>query len=133
MPLASVTRLRLRSLRFSPLLFWRAFRSLRQARSTGGCAAADARTIRGRVFWTRSVWRDRQATRAFMTGGAHAAAMRRLPHWCDEAAVVHWEQASSELPCWSEAEARMRTAGRTSRVLHPSPAHARGETVPASS
>ena len=132
MPLASITRLRLRSLRFTPLLLWRAVRSLRQARRSEGCIMADARTIRGRVFWTRTVWRDAPAMRAFMTGGAHAAAMRRLPYWCDEAAVVHWEQpASSELPSWNEAEARMRAEGRTSRVRHPSAAHARGETVPA--
>ncbi len=130
MPLASITRLRLRSLRFTPLLFWRAFGSLRQARRSDGCLASDARTIGGRVFWTRTVWRDKQAMHAFMTGGAHALAMRRLPHWCDEAAVVHWEQASAQLPPWSEAETRMRAAGRTSRVRHPSPAHASGETVP---
>lgn len=130
MPLASLTRLRLRSLRFAPLLFWRAMRSLHQARRADGCLAADARTIRGRVFWTRTVWRDPAAMRAFMTGGAHVGAMRRLPHWCDEAAVVHWEQTSSALPDWSEGEAHMRAEGRTSHVRHPSPAHARGETVP---
>ncbi|SRR5581483_1713789 len=130
MPIASITRLRLRSLRFTPPLLWRAFHSLQQVRRADGCLAADVRTIRGRIFWTRTVWRDQQAKLAYMTSGAHAIAMRKLPHWCDEAAVVHWEQDSSDLPDWSEAETKMRTAGRTSRVRHPSPAHARGETVP---
>jgi hypothetical protein len=130
MPIASITRLRLRSLRFTPLLLWRAFRSLQQVQRTDGCIAADVRTIRGRVFWTRTVWRDQQAKLAFMTSGSHAIAMRKLPHWCDEASLVHWEQASSKLPDWSEAETRLRVSGRTSRVRHPSPAHARGETMP---
>jgi quinol monooxygenase YgiN len=131
MPLSSITRLRLRRWRFVPLFAWHAVRSLRQVRRSDGCLAADVRTIGGRVFWTRTLWRDAMAMRAYMTSGAHAAAMRKLPHWCDEAAVVHWEEASSTLPAWSEAEARMRAEGRVSRVRHPSPAHARGETVPA--
>jgi hypothetical protein len=55
--------------------------------------------------------------------------MPKLLDWCDEASLVDWKQGS--LPDWSEAEARMRNSGRTSRVRHPSPAQARGETVPA--
>jgi hypothetical protein len=53
--------------------------------------------------------------------------MLRMLHWCDEAAGVDFEHDT--LPDWSEAEARIRSAGRVSRVRHPSPAHARGETV----
>jgi hypothetical protein len=121
MALVAVTRLRLRSLRFTPALIWLALRSQRQARGSGGCLAADVRTIRGRVFWTKTAWRDEPAMRAFMLSGAHAIALRKLPHWCDEASLVHWEQASPELPDWSEAEARLRASGRT---------HARGETLP---
>lgn len=132
MPLASITRLRVRSLRFSPSLLWLAFRSLRQARASDGCFKADVRTIRGRIFWTKTVWRDEPAMRAFMMSGAHEIALRKLPHWCDEASLVHWEETSPELPDWSEAEKKLRASGRTSRVRHPSPAHARGETLPAS-
>jgi hypothetical protein len=129
MPIAAVTRLRLRSRVFAPHLFWNAFRSLRQARRSDGCLAADVRTIAARVFWTRTLWRDAEALRDFMSSGAHRAVMPRLQHWCDEAAVVHWERDA--LPDWGEAEAQMRSSGRVSRVRHPSPAHARGETVPA--
>ena len=67
--------------------------------------------------------------RNFMRSGAHGAVMPKLLNWCDEASVVDWE--SLALPEWDQAEAQMRGAGRTSRVRHPSPAQARGETVPA--
>ncbi len=67
---------------------------------------------------------------AYIMSGPHAIALKKPEHLCDEASLVHWEQAASELPEWSEAEAKLRTSGRTSRV-HILPAHARGETLPA--
>jgi quinol monooxygenase YgiN len=132
MPFSSITRLRVRSLRYLPEFLWRALSSVRQARSSDGCLFADVRREVKLTFWTRTVWRDEASMRAFMTHGAHRKVMPKLLDWCDEAAVVHWEEASSALPEWSEAEARMRAEGRVSRVRHPSPAHTRGETVPAS-
>jgi hypothetical protein len=50
----------------------------------------------------------------FMISGSYGKAMRKLAEWCDEAAVAHWNQESSELPTWLEAYARLRTevAGR---------------------
>ena len=49
--------------------------------------------------------------------------MRKLALWCDEASVVHWEQASQELPPWPVVHERMQSEGRASRVNHPSQAH----------
>ena len=66
--------------------------------------------------------------RDFMRSGAHRAVMPRLIDWCDEASLIDWEHDT--LPEWIEAEARLRSAGRLSRVLHPSPAQTRGETLP---
>ncbi len=129
MAIAAITRLRLRKLYFLPLLLLGAFRSRRQALASDGCLAADMRMLGARVFWTRTLWRDASAMRDFMRSGAHRAVMPRLIDWCDEACLVDWERNS--LPDWSEAEARMRSSGRLSRVRHPSPAQARGETVPA--
>jgi hypothetical protein len=128
MPFAAVTRLRVRRLRFLPVFLISAYRSIAQARRTEGCIAADMRTSGGRVFWTCSLWRDTDAMRRFMGSGVHRHAMSRLPDWCDEASLVHWQHDA--LPDWSEAEARLRQSGRLSRVRHPSPAQARGEVVP---
>ncbi|MXP24890.1 DUF3291 domain-containing protein [Altererythrobacter indicus] len=78
---------------------------------------------RQRTFWTMTLWRDESDMRAFMKSGAHAKVMPRLMHWCDEASVVHWHQETQALPDWTEADARMREAGRPSKVLHPTPQH----------
>ena len=129
MPVAAITRLRLRKLYLVPLLVLGAFRSRRQALGSDGCLAADVRMIGARVFWTRTLWRDQGAMRDFMRSGAHRTVMPKLVDWCDEASLVDWERDT--LPEWDEAEARLRNAGRLSRVKHPSPAQARGETLPA--
>ena len=129
MAIAAITRLRLRKLRTVPIFMLGAFRSRRQALGSDGCLAADVRMIGARVFWTRSLWRDAEAMRNFMRGGPHRAVMPKLIDWCDEASLVDWPRDT--LPEWTEAEAQMRSAGRLSRVRHPSPAQARGETVPA--
>jgi hypothetical protein len=128
MPLAAVTRLRVRHWRFLPPFVVITFRALRQVRRADGCLGSDVRAKTDRVFWTRSLWRDAEAMRAYMTNGPHRVAMLRLQYWCDEASLVHWEQDA--LPDWSEAETQLRTAGRLSRVRHPSAAQARGETMP---
>ena len=66
---------------------------------------------------------------AFMRSGSHGAVMPKLQDWCDEASLVDWE--GDALPEWDQAEAQLRSTGRLSRVRHPSPAQARGETLPA--
>jgi hypothetical protein len=76
-----------------------------------------------RTFWTRTIWSSEGAMRAFMRGEPHRRAMSRLAAWCDEAAVAHWTQDSSEPPSWSEAWQRMQRDGRPSMVDHPAPAH----------
>lgn len=119
----SVTRLRLRSLRFLLPFIVYSFRSMRQVKRSPGNVAADAMRDHHGGFWTRSVWRDVDSMRAFMTSGAHRQAMPKLLDWCDEAALVHWEQDTPALPEWDEAHRRLVTQGRRSKVRHPSPAH----------
>jgi len=119
----SVTRLRLRSLRFLVPFIVYSFRSMRQVKRSPGNIAADAMRDQHGGFWTRSVWRDVESMRAFMTSGAHRQAMPKLLDWCDEAALVHWEQDTPALPEWDEAHRRLVTQGRRSKVRHPSPAH----------
>jgi hypothetical protein len=131
MALVSITRLRVRSIRYLPGFLLRAMASMRQARMSAGCVFADVRREAGFVFWTRTLWRDEPSMRAFMMNGAHRAVMPKLLDWCDEASVTHWTEQGDDPPDWQTAATRMRTDGRTSRVRHPSAAHARGETVPA--
>jgi len=119
----SVTRLRLRSLRFLVPFIVYSFRSMRQVKRSPGNIDADAMRDQHGGFWTRSVWRDVESMRAFMTSGAHRQAMPKLLDWCDEAALVHWEQDTPALPEWDEAHRRLVTQGRRSKVRHPSPAH----------
>jgi SpoVK/Ycf46/Vps4 family AAA+-type ATPase len=80
-----------------------------------------------RAFWTRTVWRDEAAMRAFMQSGVHRRVMARLPEWCNEAALVHWVQETSKPPSWAEAHRRFQGEGRRSRVSHPSDAQRRFE------
>jgi heme-degrading monooxygenase HmoA len=122
-PLVSVTRLRLRSVRYLPAFALATVRAQRQARRADGHLGMALLARGARTFWTLTAWRDEAAMRAFMIGGAHGAAMAKLKHWCDEAAVAHWTQSDAGLPSWEEAHRRLQADGRRSKVLHPSPAH----------
>jgi quinol monooxygenase YgiN len=128
MVFVSVTRLRLRSAWYLFPLAWRTFRVNQQIRAADGCLASQVRRGRERIFWTKSVWRDEAAMRAFMSSGAHRTAMPKLKLWCDEASAAHWSQERAEIS-WAEAEGGMAQYGWTSKVLHPSPAHAAGSPL----
>jgi hypothetical protein len=130
MPFVSITRLRLRSWRFVPGLIWHALRSSRQAKATPGNLRALTLREANATFWTCTVWHDEAAMRAFLVSGAHRSAMRRLPDWCDEASVAHWQQDSAEPPSWIEVHRRMQGEGRRSNVRYPSPAQERFEIPP---
>lgn len=120
MPIISVTRLRVRSWMFLPAFLMRALRIGKQARNAPGNLGAKVLNDRHRTFWTSTSWESEAAMRAFMLAPPHGPAMRKLLEWCDEASVVHWQQAGSELPGWTEAHDRMQREGRTSKVNHPS-------------
>jgi hypothetical protein len=120
----SVTRLRIRSIRFLLSFLWRNEKTVAQIlRAPGfleGMLFVDAR----RAFWTITTWQDKASAMAYRNTGEHKAAMPKLMHWCDEASVVHWETAeASSLPLPPEAHARMIAEGRRSKVRHPAHAH----------
>ena len=116
----SLTRLRVRSIRFVPLFLVHTFRSLWQVKKTTGFRNGALLADRDWTFWTMTAWDSQESMREFMTTGAHKAAMPHLLDWCDEASVVHWMQPETALPSWAEADRRMREGGRTSKVRHPS-------------
>lgn len=124
MPFVSVTRLRLRSIRFLAAFARHNLRTLAQVKAAPGFRGGSLLSDRGWTFWTLTAWDSAEAMRAYMTTGPHRAAMPRLLDWCDEASVAHWDQDGDALPNWTEAEHRMRGEGRPSRLRHPGPHHA---------
>jgi hypothetical protein len=121
--LASVTRLRVRSLRFVPAFVWKTYRSQRQVVRAPGFLGGRLLIDAGLTFWTLTVWDSEQAMKRFRGYGPHAAAMPRLVEWCDEAAYAHWASPGATVPTWPEAHERLVAEGRLSRVAHPSPNH----------
>jgi hypothetical protein len=124
MALISVTRLRVRSFIYLPRFLQDTFKSMRQAERSVGFLGGRLLVNAKKVFWTMTSWKDEAAMNAYRTGGAHRKAMPKLLIWCDEAAVVHWNQESPELPSWQEAHRLMVKDGKLSKVNYPSPSQA---------
>ena len=125
MPFVSVTRLRLRSVRFLPAFIFYTLRSQSQAKRADGVLSVKVGNAAQLAFWTLTVWRDEAAMRAFMVSGPHKTAMPKLMEWCDEASVTHWNQDSADAPSWAVAHQRMVQEGRLSKVRYPSTTHER--------
>jgi hypothetical protein len=124
MAFVSITRLRLRAMRFLPGFGFHAMRSQTQLRRAPGFHSGALLPDKNWTFWTMTVWDSADSMRAYILSGNHKVAMPKLLNWCDEASVVRWEQSEARLPTWQEADMRMRETGRTSKVRHPSPDHA---------
>lgn len=124
MRFVSITRLRIRAIRFLPLFMLQTMQALKQVKKAPGFVGGSLLADRKWTFWTMTVWESEASMRAYMMGGAHRAAMPHLVGWCDEASVVHWDQPDDEMPSWPDADGKMRTDGRPSRVRHPSEGHA---------
>ena len=129
MAFVSVTRLQVRSLRYLPQFVYYTLRTKRQLRRSPGFAAGWLGNERVNGFWTATAWSSNDAMRTFRNGPPHLQAMQKLLQWCDEASYVHWDQERAELPDGDAAFRRMRSDGRTSKVLHPSARHAAGRTT----
>src|SRR5262245_27730510 len=123
MAIIAATRLRLRSYRFLPSLYWETNKIRRSLEKAPGFLWAKLLADRGRTFWTMSAWKDEDSMRAFRDSGVHAAAMPMVAQWCDEASVVHWETKNNYRPSWQEAHRRMTEAGVLSPLRYRSPDH----------
>jgi hypothetical protein len=127
----SVTRLRLRSLRFFPVFAWHTWASTRQLRRAPGFVSGQLAGEGSRGYWTITGWTNEAAMRRYRNTDAHQRAMPKLLRWCDEASVAHWKQDDPALPGPAEALDRMVREGRLSKLRHPSLAHAAGQIAPA--
>lgn len=108
----SVTRYRVRSVRFLPFFLIHAQRCLAQIRRADGYLGGALHHDRDHAYWTASVWRNEAALMAYVTSGAHRDAMPKMSEWGNEASTVRWEQDGPELPSWPVAIERMRREGR---------------------
>jgi hypothetical protein len=124
MSIVSITRFRLRGLRYLPFFMIHAQRSLMQIRQADGYLAGAVRRDRNLAYWTASVWRDESALLAYVTGGDHRTAMPKLADWGDEASTVRWDQDGFDLPDWSVAIESMQREGRALPLRRPAPTHA---------
>lgn len=123
MAIVSITRLRVRSwLYLAPFLFY-ALRSSRQAKHSPGNLAVSLLRDIDLTFWSCTVWTAESTMKGFMLAGVHRNAMQKPLEWCDEAALVRWEQESDQQPTWDEAHRNLQAQGRRSKVSHPSRAH----------
>jgi hypothetical protein len=120
---ASVTRLRVRSVRYVPAFVWKTFLTQRQVVRAPGFLGGRLLIDAGCTFWTLTVWESDRAMKTFRSTEPHAKAMPRLVEWCDEASYAHWTPAGPSVPSWLEAYEHLVDEGRLSRVAHPSPGH----------
>jgi hypothetical protein len=123
MTFVSITRLRIRSLRFLLPFSINTLRTTKQVKGAHGFLGGMLLVDRRLTFWTATLWQEQANARRYMTSGSHSKAMPKLLDWCDEASVVHWFQEDLAAPDWHEIDHRMRTEGRPSKVRHPSPDH----------
>jgi heme-degrading monooxygenase HmoA len=123
MVLVSVTRLHLKSPRYFPVFLWHTALSSWQIMNTPGFLGGKLTSDQEGGAWTISFWEDESGMRQYRNSGAHRQAMRYLPHWCDEATVVHWKQEDTNLPDAIAVHSRIESEGHFTKVLHPSIAH----------
>ena len=124
MVFVSLTRLKIRSIRFLPFFAVHMVRTNKQVKRSPGFQHGALLADRGWAFWTMTAWDSQESMRAYMLSGGHKQAMPHLLDWCDEASVAHWSQQESTLPSWADADRRMRAEGRPSKVRKPGPHHA---------
>jgi hypothetical protein len=122
----SVTRLRLRGIRFVLGFMYYTMAASTQVKNSAGCSGVRLRKTRGLTFWTLTMWATEQEMKSFRAQSPHREAMPKLAHWCDEASVAHWLQETNEWPSWEKCAEQLASAGRLSKVKHPSADHARG-------
>jgi hypothetical protein len=124
--LASVTRLRVRSVRYVLAFVWKTFLTQRQVVRAPGFLGGRLLIDAGRTFWTLTVWESERAMKAFRGSGPHSQVMPQLVEWCDEASYAHWVPTEASVPTWPEAYEHLVGEGHLSRVAHPSRGHDAG-------
>lgn len=126
MPVAAVTRLRLRPDAQRASFLWLSFLSWWQARWASGNIHARIRRVSDTEYWTLTVWQRPDHLQDFVTNGSHRTAMPKLGKWCDESSSARWDLEEGTCPNWETAAFNLGRHGRIHRVLKPSAAQAAG-------
>jgi hypothetical protein len=113
--LASVTRLRVRSLRFLPSFFLMTTLSQRQVIRASGFLGGRLLLDRRWTFWTLTGWESERAMKYYRGSDAHAKVMPGLADWCYEGAYAHWIHEGDQFLrgrrptniCWATANSRV--------------------------
>src|SRR5499425_587392 len=100
MPIAVVTRLRLRDPALLDEFFTAAVTVLEQAKNSDGNLGSDVLADANNAWWTLTAWQERRAMHAFVGTEPHRGTMARLDDWCDEATFADWDQDDADLPDW---------------------------------
>jgi hypothetical protein len=123
MSLVSVTRFRLRSIRFVPFFVLHANRTIAQIRKADGFVAGTVQRDAYLAFWTVTVWRDEHAMRASGASGAHRKAMPHLADWPTRRAWGTGGSPAATCPSgWKRFVACARK-GAPLTLRHPVPNH----------
>ncbi len=130
MPVMSVTRLRVRSVRYLPAFVWYSFRSIQQLRGSPGFLGGMLASSPAWTFWTTTMWVDEASMKRFRDMDWHQRAMPMLLHWCNEASLARWTQDTVELPSALAMLERLQRGGRISKVRYPTSGQAAGQTAP---
>jgi hypothetical protein len=104
----SITGLKLKSIIHVPRFWWYAIRSMVQAQSAAGNISAEARTKNG-IHHTVSVWKNKEAMRAYLVAGNHIKAMRVFKRIAT-GKVLGFEADAA--PPWNEVHELWRTRAR---------------------
>lgn len=126
MPVAAVTRLRLRPDASKSKFIWLSLKCWWQAWRAQGNLTSRIRQVGSYEFWTLTVWQNQTALTAFVTNGSHRTAMTRLSQWCDESSSAYWDIEPDVSPGWHTAALALGRHGCTHRVAIPSAAQSAG-------
>jgi hypothetical protein len=126
-PIVSITRARLRSIRFLLPFARCSLRCWWQATNTAVNLGVRLRKTRGLRFWTLTIWENEDALKAYRDILLRGKVMPRARHWFDENSAAHWEQESMKMPSWENAASLLKERGHFSEVDHPSKSQKSGQ------
>jgi heme-degrading monooxygenase HmoA len=120
MPFVSVTRLKVKSIKYLPAFLSANEASVKQIKSCTGLIAGRELIDKGLTFWTLTMWNDAESMLAFRNSSAHKLAMQKIAEWCNEASYIHWIQEEKILPEWKHVSEQLIKGGKITKVRNPS-------------